>query len=160
MFPPAIRKYQLISLTGAPHILETLLKGWDDNDPRWDVRLDPDRFTLREMIAHLADWEPIHAERIRKICTEDMPELPDIDEGALAVTNNYAASVPSESLRRFSEGRAALMAQLKSLSDAQWERQGNRILVGIVSVETYMTLTNAHDGYHFVQTADYLSKLP
>ena len=33
---------------------------------RYDERTNPSRFTLREAVAHLADWEPILRDRIAR----------------------------------------------------------------------------------------------
>src|SRR5437879_4197786 len=59
MLPVFARKYVLAGLTGSPDVLEALLKDVGPNDPAWDKRPDPERFTIREVLAHLADWEGI-----------------------------------------------------------------------------------------------------
>lgn len=51
---PFTRKYLVGALDGAPDVFESLLAGLTDAEI--DRRPDPDRFTLREMMAHLADW--------------------------------------------------------------------------------------------------------
>ena len=56
MLPERIHLYLLLDLESAPEALARLLA--DVTDPAaWDRRPDPDRFTLREMVAHLADWK-------------------------------------------------------------------------------------------------------
>ena len=91
MLPAPVRKYLLISLASSPEVLEALTEGLSANDPQWDVRPYSDRFTLREVVAHLADWEPIHLERIQRILAEDEPTLPDIDEEQIAIEHDYAS---------------------------------------------------------------------
>ena len=52
------RHYLLLDLESAPDVLARLLA--DMSDPAvYDRTPDPDRFTLREMVAHLADWEAV-----------------------------------------------------------------------------------------------------
>ena len=75
MFHPYIRNYLLAGLAATPDILDALLKDAADDSPLWDARPDLERFTIREALAHLADWEPIWQARIIRIRDEDSPEL-------------------------------------------------------------------------------------
>src|SRR5205807_3137623 len=112
MMPPAVHKYLIVSLGGTPEVAERLLKEVPADDPRWDFRPDPARFTLREVVAHLADWEPIHLERIRRMLEEENPVLPDVDEEKTAVDNDYAHSDPHGSLEWIRGGRQKIVHQV------------------------------------------------
>lgn len=160
MLPPAAMHYVMLAIEGTPAVLESLLKDAAHNDPVWDFRPDLQRFTLREVVAHLADWEPIFLERIVRIRDEDKPFLPDIDEGEMAITNDYAHSDAHVSLRRFREGRAQLSAALRALPAAAWERVGHRDKIGDLTLEDMAVFVMAHDGYHTRQVAEWLTTLP
>src|SRR5437764_548687 len=121
MLLPVTRRYLTTALAGTPDVLEALLKNQASDDPVWDFRPDPDRFTLREMVAHLADWEPIFMERFQRTRSETEPRLPDYDEGKIAIERDYAHSDPIANLARFRAGRASLVTFLQSLDDADWE---------------------------------------
>lgn len=82
---PAI-DYVLNGLEAAPLVQARLLKDCTE----WDARPELDRFTLREMIAHLADWEVIWMDRVVRFTTEVHPYLESIDEGQIAIDNDYA----------------------------------------------------------------------
>lgn len=156
MLPAPVRKYLLASIASAPEVIETLLEGIAANDSRWDARPYPDRFTLREAVAHLADWEPIHKYRIERILNEDEPTLPDMDEGQMAEENDYASQDPLECLRRYREGRKVVTDLLKSLTPEQWGRAGIRPpSIGRLDLDQYAVLILAHDGYHLQQAAEY-----
>src|SRR5689334_12368800 len=99
------RRYVLAGLSSTPEVLATILKGLDSSDSAWDFRPDPERFTLREMVAHLADWDPIFLHRLERIRDEDNPNLPDLDEGQIAIESDYAHQDPVENLNRFRQGR-------------------------------------------------------
>ena len=157
MMAPVIRKYLLFALAGTPDVVERLLKDLDADDPRWDIRPNPDRFTLREVVAHLADWEPIHLERIVRMLEEEDPTLPDVDEGAVAIENDYAHSEPHGSLEWLRGGRLELVQKLETLGDAEWSRSGVRVTIGAVTIETLAAFILAHDGYHTRQIAQWLS---
>ncbi len=156
MLPSVARKYLLAALAGTPDVLDGLLKELPSGDARWDRRPDPERFTLREIVAHLADWEPIFLMRMTRIRDEEEPFLEDYDEGQLAIEHDYAHSDPQAELRRFREGRAAFVSFLKSLPEAAWERSGNRDTIGTISQEGMAVLALGHDGYHTQQVSQWL----
>jgi len=145
--------YLIHGLSGTPDVVETLLSGVESSDPLWDKRVSPERFTLREVLAHLADWDPVFHLRVSRIRSEDRPALPDIDEGAIAIQNDYAHSDPLESLRRFQEGRAALITLYESITDDEWERVGIYNGADVMTIEGYLALISGHDGYHTLQIA-------
>ena len=157
MLPSVIRKYLVSALAGTPDVVERLLKDLDADDPRWDFRPNPDRFTLREVAAHLADWEPIHLERIVRMLEEENPMLPDIDEGAVAIENDYTHSEPHGSLEWLRGGRQKVIQKLETLGDAEWVRPGVRVTIGAITVEILAAFILAHDGYHTRQIAQWLS---
>jgi hypothetical protein len=144
-----LRRYLFAGLKAGPVVVERLLAGMSAEEADW--RPDPQRFTLREAIAHLADWEPIFLGRMQRICAEDSPVLEDMDEGVLAIEHNYAALDPFEQLARFRDGRAKLIAFLEERADSDWARVGNRPEIGDITLETIATLVPLHDNYHTAQ---------
>lgn len=56
---PLMRDRLMSALTGTQDVLDTMLGSLGTQDARWDTRPDPARFTLREIIAHLANYESI-----------------------------------------------------------------------------------------------------
>jgi len=156
MMPPPVRKYLVSAIAGTPDVVECMLKDVHADDPRWDFRPVPGRFTLREVVAHLADWEPIHLERLQRMVTEDNPSLPNVDEEKTAIDNDYAHSDPHGSMEWLRGGRQKLVQQFQALTDDEWSRRGNRELIGEVTVETHAVFIAAHDGYHTRQIAQWL----
>lgn len=136
-------------------VLHALTKDLPADSPAWDARPDPDRFTLREVLAHLADWEPVCRGRIARTQTEDNPFLPNWDEDQAAIIGDYAHTSPHESLLWFTERRGETVALLNSLSDSDWERSAEREGVGLLSIFTQVALIVAHDGYHARQVVEY-----
>lgn len=154
--PLKAREYLLYALEGTPDVLDGFLQDLAPDDPLWDARPDPQRFTLREIVAHLADWEPINLGRMHRIRTESEPTLPDIDEGQLVIENDYAHSVPHVSLKRFRDGRVTLVALLRSLEEADWQKRAHRVTIGPITLEAQAVLVAGHDGYHTRQVAQWL----
>ena len=80
MLTERTRLYLLLDLESAPDVLARLLA--DTSEPAvYDRRPDPDRFTLREMVAHLADWEAVFLDRLSKTRDEENATLQGLDEG-------------------------------------------------------------------------------
>lgn len=152
--PPYVRKYLIDhALNATPGIISRFCANIPDSIADQDQ--GPDRFTLREVLAHLSDWEPIWLERIQRIVQEDMPVLPNIDEGEMAVQNAYATIPVETSMENFTTGRAALTAYLASLPIDAFERSGIRPEVGTITIKDIATLVLAHDTYHIAQLAQY-----
>lgn len=150
---PYIRRYVLSGLRATPQVYARLLENLTEEEA--DARPDPERFTIREAIAHMADWETIFRERGERIRDEDVPFLPGYDEGALAVERNYAALPVADSLARFIEGRTALLDFFEGLGASDWERKGSRDEIGIITIADLATMILGHDGYHGLQFIEY-----
>ena len=157
MLPKPALKYLLAALEGTPFVLKTLTASYTVDSEVWDIRPDPDRFSLREVAAHLADWDGIFHTRIHRILHEEHPALEDLDEGLIAIERKYAESDPIASLLRFQKERQKLIAMLTALTEEQWGRTGFKEMVGDLSVEQMAVLILGHDGYHAEQFARYLS---
>lgn len=151
MLPGRIQFYLLAALEAAPELLENALDGLTEEEA--DRRPDPERFTLREMAAHLADFEFIFAERMRRTRDEDEPTLPGYDEGALAVERDYAHADWRAKLVAFREERVRTLALLRGLAPEQWDRVAHHTEMGAVTLESQAVLMAAHDVYHLRQTA-------
>jgi DinB superfamily len=150
---PYIQRYILSGLRATPQVYAKLLEGTTDEEA--DRRPDPDRFSIREAIAHMADWDEIFLKRGERIRDEEIPLLPGYDEGQLALERNYAAMPVAESLERFIQSRAVLMAFFESLQSTDWERQGNRDEIGMISLSELSIMILGHDGYHAEQFIRY-----
>jgi hypothetical protein len=154
--PPGARRYLTTGLESTPTVLNYLLSGFAADNPIWDFRPDPDRFTLREMMAHLADWEPIWLDRMRRTAMEREPRLVSYDEGEMAIERDYAHIDPVASLARFQAGREELVGFLRALDHSEWERFGIREELGPISISGQATLILGHDGYHTRQAIEWI----
>ncbi len=150
------RAYLLADLQSSPEVLSRLLAGVTD-PAVYNRRPDPARFTLREMIAHLADWEGVFLTRLTQTRDEDQPVLLGQDQSQLAIDHDYAHADPLECLARYAAGRRKVVAFLGEITAAQWPRIGTHTEIGPISLEEQMILIAAHDGYHRLQTLQWLA---
>ncbi len=158
MQPAYVKKYFLSALNATPEILEAFLSPLPAEDARWDARPDPERFTLREIVAHLADWNPIFLARIERTLKEDLPILPDMDESQMAIDRDYAHADPHACLARFRTDRANMVVFLSGLMDADWTRVGVREPHGPISLERQAVMVLSHDSYHLEQIVQWLNQ--
>jgi len=155
VLPHKSRHYLLQGLTGTPDVVDQLLRGASRD--MLDRRPDPARFTLREVVCHLADWEGVWLERLSAMRTRDNPALQGYDEGQWALDHDYAHADMAEQQARFRAGRAELMALLESLAPEEWERAGCHSEIGPVTIESLAVLVLGHDGYHTRQIAQWIA---
>jgi uncharacterized damage-inducible protein DinB len=151
--PERVRNYRQQGLAATPVLLEHLLEGITDTE--LDRRPDPERFTLREAVAHVADWEGIWLERMRLIVAEEDPYLPGYDEGQWAVDHDYAHADLGEQLAKFRAGREVLTAFLADLPPEAYGRVGRHGEIGLLTLGDLATLVLAHDAYHLRQVAEF-----
>lgn len=74
---PSLNNYLLNALEATPEVFERLLRNLSEAEA--DFRPDAARFSIREVMAHLADWDAIFLERLQRTRDEHEPVLPDID---------------------------------------------------------------------------------
>ncbi|HEX5322983.1 MAG TPA: DinB family protein [Capsulimonadaceae bacterium] len=147
--------YLMGALEETPALFARLLDGIADEQA--DRRPDPDRFTIREVMAHLADWEPVLQERLRMTRDEDQPTLEVVDPAKRAIEHDYAHSDVREQLQLFAERRAATSAIVRNFTLEQWERKAIRPNIGAMTMESIVALIPLHDMYHLRQVAEWLS---
>ncbi len=151
--PKQAINYLMYSISGMPQTIAALLDGVTTTE--LDARPFPERFTLREAIAHLADWEGVWLERIQRIATEESPFLPGYDEGQWAIDHDYAHSDFEEQMAKIVTGRAAMITYLRGLELSSWQRLGQHGELGSISLFELAVVVTGHDGYHVQQILDY-----
>lgn len=116
---------------------------------------DPSQFTLREVVAHLADWDEIWLERSQRIVYETTPILGNINETTLARINNYTTIDMDSSLARFRHARRKLVDFLVPQTDKALRRTAFHATQGTMTLSTLIRLIMSHDTYHIAQLHNY-----
>ena len=89
-----------------------------------DFKPAPDEWSVRQIVAHLADSEQVGCYRLRRVLAEDNPTLEWYDEKAWAEKLDYARRKYSQSLETFRRTRSENYELLKDLSPEDWQRPG------------------------------------
>ena len=148
------------SLEGMPKVYTTLLDRLDNYSERWDRRFDPERFTLREVLAHMVDYDSIWNEYIDlALAKSDGPaEAPLYTPDLVASRRDYSATDPKQSLHDLRTRRTALVAKLCPLDTGAWVAHAiTSPRHGLLNIDELVSLFVGHDGYHARQIAEFVT---
>jgi hypothetical protein len=129
--------------------LERLVKGVPAS--RLRKRPAPDKWSVSEILAHLADAEIVIGWRIRSILGAPGTPIQAYDQDAWAAAGNYAKRDPRKSIEQFRAIRDANLAFYKSLRPEQWKQSGMHAERGEESIERIARMIAGHDINHILQ---------
>lgn len=120
----------------------------------------PGKWSIGEIIAHLADDELVGAYRIRRILEVPGGRIDSFDQNVWADSGRYQHRDPNRSLALFFILRQANLGLYASLSPAERRRFGVHAERGKESIERIFTLYAAHDLNHLRQIKAILANRP
>lgn len=144
--------YLIPALESAPKSLERLVLAVDAG--RWDEVTEEGRFSFREAVAHMADWEPILRGRIELALREPGAHITPLDESARAIEMNYADCDPIEEAQRFSEERLLTVQLVRSITD--YEVPIIHPEIGELTMGDLCMILVGHDSYHVEHFTQFL----
>jgi len=133
----------------APRKLAALIKG--KTRKQLTRRPAPDKWSIAEIMAHLADAEVAIAWRLRQTLASNAVPLQAYDQDAWAKTFDYAHRDPRQSLAAYRSLREANLTLLKSVPRKLWENYGMHQERGQESVAHIVKLAAGHDLNHLRQ---------
>src|SRR4029078_1459115 len=81
------------------------------------ARPGPGKWSTLEVVCHIADFEIVGADRIKRVIAENQPTLPDGDEKAFAAALRYHDGELEEELQLIGAIRASTTRILRTLKD-------------------------------------------
>lgn len=96
----------------------------DAGESRGGYRYEPGKWSVREVIGHLADTERVFSYRALRIARDDATPLASFDENAYAATAGHDSRTLADLTAEWSAVRAASMALFESLNDVALARRG------------------------------------
>lgn len=129
---------------GAAHFRQAVAEAGEE---RLDDRPDPDEWTPREIVHHLADSELTSAIRLRRLLAEDDPEIVGYDQDLFARRLHYDRPIEA-SLDAMDAARRSSAALLDALAEDEWARRGTHTEDGEYGVERWLELYAAHPYDH------------
>jgi DinB family protein len=137
-------------LEKTPVVLETLLLSAPPNVLDW--KPSPERWAIREVLAHIVDIERLFVERARRMLQEDNPELPKFTPNELLLGGPSADAI--EKLARFGTLRNELIGLLKGAPASAAMRVGRHEELGTVTLAQLVNELANHDLGHLRQIAE------
>ena len=113
----------------------------------------PGKWSVLEVVQHLADSDLVWAYRVRRILADDRPPIRGYDQDLWAERLRYAEARLEDALDQFAAVRRANLRLLRSLGPEQWSRAGIHSERGEESVAHLTRLYAAHDLVHLRQIA-------
>jgi hypothetical protein len=127
-------------------VLATVLTGAAGEEV--DFAPAPGKWTIRQIMAHLADSELVGAQRMRLVIAEENPTLTAFDQDAWTRNLDYARRKPTQSLETFRRLRAENYELLKELPEASFERSGMHTENGRMTLRSLLEIYAAHAESH------------
>lgn len=111
----------------------------------------PGKWSAREVVQHLADSEMSSAIRLRKLLTEDDPQIQGYDQEFYAKSLRYNERPVEPALDALRSARATTGQILDQMSDADWSRAGTHSESGRYTAEDWLRIYAAHAHNHAAQ---------
>jgi uncharacterized damage-inducible protein DinB len=111
------------------------------------------KWSTLEVVAHLADFDPILADRMKRVIAEENPMLVGADENRFAAALAYQERDLEEELTIIERTRSQLARILRTLPESALQRVGNHTERGPRTLEQLLTTATAHIPHHvkFIQ---------
>jgi hypothetical protein len=116
----------------------------------------PGKWSVTEILAHMADVEMVVGYRIRMILSKPGTPIQAFDQDEWAKLSKYAGIPTTQSLERQRVERESNLTLLKALQPEQWEHYGTHAERGKETVSRVAEMTAGHDINHLRQIEEIL----
>ena len=145
----------LKALSQSPKILERMLRVFPHD--RLDDQIENDRYTAREVVAHMADYEQTVLDRIRAAVHSPGRSVPAYDPDERSVTHHFKDKEPFHESEVFESRRGMTLDYLMTLDADDFKKSFDAPNRGPVTVSEYMVGILIHDVGHIEQLTEYLA---
>jgi hypothetical protein len=139
-------------LEQTPIILEKLLHSAPADILQWKPA--PERWSIREVLAHLVDVEQMFSERASRMVEEKAPQLTEYDQEAAYAAGKYSTGTAKEHLHKFCHERDRSVSKLRYLPGDALTRKGQHNVLGTITLAELINEWAFHDLGHVRQIAE------
>ena len=113
----------------------------------------PGKWSTLEVVCHLADFEPIVADRMKRVIAEERPQLIGADENRFAAALAYPQRDLEEELTLIERTRGQMARILRKLPPEALQRIGTHNERGPLTLERLLQIAANHIPHHvkFIQ---------
>jgi hypothetical protein len=108
----------------------------------------PGRWSTLEVVAHLADFEPVFVERMKRVLAYDNPPLAAADEALFAKALRYHDRDAAEELAVIEATRASAARLIRGLTPGELARTGVHSTRGVQTLEQVIRSVTGHVTHH------------
>lgn len=106
------------------------------------------KWSTHEVVCHIADFEPVYLDRIKRVLAQDQPTMFSGDPDLFAAKLKYEARETAAELNLIAACRNHLTAILSQLTDADFARVGMHSEAGPLSLEKLLRNVTGHIPHH------------
>jgi hypothetical protein len=143
-------------LASTPRRLEKLVEGVGKK--KLSTRPGPGKWSVAEILAHMADVEIVQGFRIRLVLGSNGTPVQGFDQDVWAEYADYAAQDPALSMEAFRVNRERTVRLLKSIPRKLWNNYGIHSERGKENVTRITEILAGHDINHLEQIKRILQK--
>jgi len=136
-------------LASTPREVQKLVTGMETK--RLDARPAPGKWSVTEILAHLADVEIVQSFRARLILGSPGVAIQGFDQDAWARYSDYGKQDPARSLDAWRVSRERTVRLLKSITPKLWKNYGMHTERGKETVLRVVEMMAGHDLNHLRQ---------
>ena len=134
--------------TGVEH-LEQAIRGLTRDDLMTPVKeSNAGKWTIQQVIIHVADSDQVLADRMKAIIAEDNPTLINVDETKWAQKLHYHDQSIEDAIQIMKLTRRQMSVVLRQLSDEAFERVGTHSVRGKITLATFVKAAADHLEHH------------
>jgi uncharacterized damage-inducible protein DinB len=112
------------------------------------------KWSTLEVVAHLVDFEPIYADRMKRVIAFENPQLLGADENLFAAALAYQQRDLQEELAVFDATRLQMARILRALPDSALQRSGVHNERGPMTLEKLLIGITNHVDHHLKFVAE------
>jgi DinB superfamily len=137
--------------------LKKSIRGLTPSELKW--KPEPGKWSITEIIAHLADTEIVASWRLRSVIGENGVTIQPFNQDAWAAVFHYQARAARRSLELFGILRDNNLAMLKNLPRERWDHYGMHLERGKESIAHLARMFAGHDTNHALQVEGIVKQL-
>ena len=113
----------------------------------------PGKWSTLEVVCHITDFEPVYADRMKRVIAEDRPPILGADEQKFAAALAYHARDLEEELAIVERTRQQMARILRTLPESAWQRVGVHNEAGPLTLQEFLERVTNHIPHHvkFIQ---------
>ncbi len=108
----------------------------------------PGKWNTLEVVCHIADFEPVYADRMKRVIAEESPLLLSGDPDKFQARLAYASRDVAEELTLIETVRAQMARILATLAESEFARTGKHSTDGPMSLAVLLERITNHIPHH------------